>query len=428
MKIRLFDAILTLLLWLSLLRATEIWVFLPADEMRLGEINYLPQTILNYLLLLLLCAYIFLQNNYRFLLSSMNRAAVAFFLLFLAMNMALSINPVESVKFLITVVVISVPAALYGYVYGPQKLVTSLANFVLVMSLANLAYTLTMPQYAIMTGHHDGRWKGLFEHKNAAGPFFAIGFFVLLYDFKPNRLFKTGLQIIALITCLLFLVMSKSATALVCFGSMLAFYVLIRYALLFMPKERIAILIGGVSLIVLMMTFLGGLVGNVFFELTGKDATLTGRTGIWEVVLEHAVKRPLQGYGIGMAERPEFMENLRAEIGWPASSAHNSYLDVIVGLGFPMAGCFIFFLLKIWFSSYISIIPPKRIPQQTLALALVLTGLVVAGGSSGALLARSIFWMYMVVGLSTLYVAHATSAAQQRLLVAKAKAPAKGTE
>ena len=36
---------------------------------------------------------------------------------------------------------------------------------------------------------------------------------------------------------------------------------------------------------------------DLLFSLLGKDATLTGRTGIWSAVIDSIAKRPLLGYG-----------------------------------------------------------------------------------------------------------------------------------
>jgi len=78
----------------------------------------------------------------------------------------------------------------------------------------------------------------------------------------------------------------------------------------------------------------------LILEATGRDATFTGRTGLWTDVLNNAAKNPLLGVGlgafwvgpIGYAMYP--LENWSSVTpGWRPGQAHNGYVDVYVDLG-----------------------------------------------------------------------------------------------
>lgn len=81
-------------------------------------------------------------------------------------------------------------------------------------------------------------------------------------------------------------------------------------------------------------------------RLLGRDATFTGRTGIWEIVLNLAAERPLVGYGWGGVWRGEVGDYVRAAFGWDtANSAHNAFLDALLQVGVVGLGLLIVALL-----------------------------------------------------------------------------------
>jgi O-antigen ligase len=75
-------------------------------------------------------------------------------------------------------------------------------------------------------------------------------------------------------------------------------------------------------------------------QASGRDTTLTGRTGLWTDVLNNAAQNPVLGVGfgafwvgpIGYARYP--LDNWsRITPGWRPGQAHNGYIDVYVDLG-----------------------------------------------------------------------------------------------
>ena len=69
--------------------------------------------------------------------------------------------------------------------------------------------------------------------------------------------------------------------------------------------------------------------------MLGKDATLTGRTDIWEVLLELIKKQPERGYGYGAfwstGSSPALY--VREITQWEVPTAHNGWLEVWLGIG-----------------------------------------------------------------------------------------------
>jgi O-antigen ligase len=76
---------------------------------------------------------------------------------------------------------------------------------------------------------------------------------------------------------------------------------------------------------------------DVFFDLLGKDATLTGRTEIWTAIIRQIELRPWTGYGYeavwtDTSGRGPFAWIVK-EAGFKPQHAHNSWLEQWLGLG-----------------------------------------------------------------------------------------------
>jgi O-antigen ligase len=91
-------------------------------------------------------------------------------------------------------------------------------------------------------------------------------------------------------------------------------------------------------LVLVLLLGLGGvatMAPDVILEPFGKDATLTGRTGLWEALSRRIELRPWEGYGYGAfwtdPQGPAFY--VRRDVGWRAPTAHNGWLEVLVQLG-----------------------------------------------------------------------------------------------
>ena len=69
-------------------------------------------------------------------------------------------------------------------------------------------------------------------------------------------------------------------------------------------------------------------------DLLGRDPTLTGRRGIWNDVRASIEDRPWVGYGYwAFWERPDLVAATYARAGSAYGSAHNSALEIFLGLG-----------------------------------------------------------------------------------------------
>lgn len=400
-NISLPHVLLSFLFYLSLVRGTSIGLFYPAEEYLIGAINYTPLTIMNTILLLGITAYFFVTKDFSFIFKSLSKAFISFICFGIMLSLLFSVDLGQSSKYAIAMIVVVLPAVLYFNEYGVEGLIKAIVRFTIVMAVVNLAYLIVFPQYAIMTFPHEGRWKGMFSHKNGAGPFFAISFYLVLYSLSLRRPLDFAIKLVVILISLLFTVFAQSSTAFVVFFTMGITNILCYYLLGFKTlNERIGIALTSVSLLLLIFVFFGGYIEATFFEVTGKDSSLTGRTGIWSVILDLVSERPFIGYGPGMSERPEFMERIQTAVGWEAKGTHNSYLDLLINYGYATTILMLFFVVKSW-SKFLLIECKNKMDRKITAVSasIIITSLVCGFTSSALLYSRDILWVYIVCGL-----------------------------
>lgn len=86
-----------------------------------------------------------------------------------------------------------------------------------------------------------------------------------------------------------------------------------------------------------LILYISGLLTSMFdfFSRSGEGVEdLTGRQPLWELLATFVKLRPMTGYGYQSFWTAKNVDYFAGELHWPVSSAHNSYLDNIITLGF----------------------------------------------------------------------------------------------
>ncbi|MBB4190471.1 exopolysaccharide production protein ExoQ [Rhizobium aethiopicum] len=190
----------------------------------------------------------------------------------------------------------------------------------------------------------DGAVRGIFIHKNSLGWYAAMMTLVstaVLMDGNRGLRRTALLFLIAGGACLMG---SGSMTAIIATVSaycLIGFYTLLRR-------------IGGISRIVLILFFVQMFIGLLlllheflvpFLEALGKDATLTGRVPLWELVDGQIADHLLLGFGYQAfwTEANPDAWIIWSKIGWMAPHAHNGFRDTL--LNFGISGMILFALM-----------------------------------------------------------------------------------
>ena len=201
-------------------------------------------------------------------------------------------------------------------------------------AVALLSFMLTIPPLSshFSFAHPGGEWHGVFTHKNTLGRMMALGtavFLVLALHLSRRR----WIAWLGCGACIVLVLLSQSTTALASVLTSLALFPMFS-TLRWRSTRIIPLLIGAVLALGVAATIVLVNTESVF-AIVGKDATLTGRTGLWSAVLERIRYRPWLGYGFGAFWQGWDGESgtVWSAIGWRAPDAHNGFLELWLGLG-----------------------------------------------------------------------------------------------
>ena len=147
------------------------------------------------------------------------------------------------------------------------------------------------------------------------------------------------------------------------------------------------------------VTVFGILSAQLVFEyvlhLLGRDATLTGRTIIWEGVILSLEGNALLGGGYG-AGWEIIGQRLTALTGMEVGHAHNGFLDLTANIGWLGLGLTVSFMLWLGTVSFSNLMKGVQPEISALGLTLVVFSLVGNMAGSFLLLYNSIYWVLLV--------------------------------
>jgi O-antigen ligase len=202
------------------------------------------------------------------------------------------------------------------------------------LGVGSLLTVLLAPSIGVMPDLFPGAWRGLWSEKNAMGGNMAIGFTCIIASAALNpqrRLLWSGASLLALLLVLA----STSGTSLLCV--LLGFAGLIFVALV---RRGRATSVAMVWLAVVVLTMVAGaslFAADTFLGLMGKDATLTGRTKIWEAIMRQVELRPWTGYGYGVVWDVEGawapLHAIVKHAGFKPLHAHSAWFEQWIGMG-----------------------------------------------------------------------------------------------
>ena len=285
------------------------------------------------------------------------------------------------------------------YIGFMVPLLTILRVFAVVLALvflASIGAALAVPELGIESYEGARVWKGVMNSKNALGFWAAVG--VLLY----LTLFSSTHTAFFKLCCVLFagvsfavLIMSHSATSLLALllslSVCLYIYIAIRFSLGFFRMVILAVLFGGLVLL---------LASNIeTAELVGRTDDLTGRGEVWQQTWKLIMKKPLTGYGYGALWFPTdatiWVQQSLTDFTWVVFHAHNGLLQVASEIGLPLACIALLMvaqqLIEIFYCQY-----EKQQVGVLFVLGFVLAYLVSNYSEARFLVNRELYWIFFL--------------------------------
>jgi len=209
-----------------------------------------------------------------------------------------------------------------------------------VVLLADLVSVFLIPALAV----EDIGAKGMHTSKNIAGCMAMLGLWAMTFVFlsETSQKWKT-LTIVAALTAVTFLVLTRSKTSM---GVLGVFFVFFLPLALVIPLNRLtaALMILLAAFFVTGFLFISGLMGwgwGEILTLVVGDPTFTSRTDLWAFIWDRIADMPILGSGYGSFWGvPAAYDPLRDAPNWlrdtalgQINEAHNGYLDLWVQSG-----------------------------------------------------------------------------------------------
>ena len=233
--------------------------------------------------------------------------------------------------------------------YTPKEQIKILYWTFALMLISSIVMAIAVPQYAFMSGLHEGAFRGIFDHKNGFGQKMILGVLVFLItalDRKNKHNKHNWLSWLYIVVTIVLILFSKSGNALLGLVIMLTLFFISNIL-----RSRYEIMISAFSacaILGLMAITWVGSNEDVFFAAIGEDATLTGRTEIWSYVWDMIQQRPWLGYGYkgfwhGLDGASAYVNLAFGPYGTGGiPHSHNGFLEIILATGF--LGLSVFFI------------------------------------------------------------------------------------
>lgn len=270
-----------------------------------------------------------------------------------------------------------------------------------IAAVSSFVFSLALPAYGIM---HDadvrGAWRGVYTHKNIFGQMMVMSTVVFLLIAMSSSKYR-NLMWVSIALSVGLVLLSTSKGSLVLLINLLIVLPLCR-ALRWNSSWMLLFFIAVTIVFGSIATVIFSNVDTVFGAL-GRDATLTGRTGIWAAVLDMIWQSPWLGYGysafwLGLEGKSAYVWQA---VNWQAGYSHNGFLDLWAELGLLGLSMCVISLLKSYFQA-IFLVRKINTPEGLWALTF-LTLTVLTNTTEGTILKQNnIFWvLYVAITIST---------------------------
>jgi exopolysaccharide production protein ExoQ len=393
--VQLLHLLLAITSYIALFRSTSMGYGYPSYQDQLGEADYGMLAVLNYCLAGLGAIYILLDGA--FLLQTAMRAPIMIFGLFLlAITIIASEDPVYSARSFMTVFFITLPIVAFTSRFRIDRTLDLVRRFCVAAILANLLYAAAFPQFAIMGG--DAGFRGMFAHKNVFGPFMAISFVILLPSWKRLDV-NSFIALAACVIAFAFVLLSRSASAWTMLLAAPILYFGLR--LILFSRSRATRLLATAASVIIAVAVIGvgyAYLSDAFLTALGRDATLTGRTKMWAVLIDVTWETPYLGHGFGIFSRPSEFMQFWQEFGWNAGSTHNSYLETLLNIGYGVSAFWAVLLLG---NAWKNLVSHRGNWSTNLVKQQIVTVMVLLSAFSQAshFFSGTFFWLALVISL-----------------------------
>jgi exopolysaccharide production protein ExoQ len=238
-------------------------------------------------------------------------------------------NPAESWSHGVSLVLSTFLAYFFVAEYEPPEQMQIVVIIGWIAVLGSTLVAVFLPRFGIDQVYNTGEWRGIYAQKNAC----AAAMLLFLGPVFARKLDLRHLGSVVFGLSVLFVLgMTQSRNGWVVAAALIATMIALRWLARFKVEDRRALfLIAGC--LALGGAWVMTTASAALLPLLGRDATFTGRSGIWDAAIAGIKDSPVLGYGFHAFWTGP---NSRSKVvyGVPVvQHAHNGMLELALGLG-----------------------------------------------------------------------------------------------
>lgn len=286
-----------------------------------------------------------------------------------------------------------------GWHYERTRLIRLLGIGVSVNLAISAFLIVAVPSIGIdNTEAWGGTWVGAYMHKNGFGAAVGVAMLVLFYAISTSRgLLRLAFLVFFALAAVL-LVGSRSATALV-----VALIGLLLAAFFRAWQSARGLTLASLLAVVIFAPLLALLLSQqdlvaLLFDGLEKDATVSGRTDIWQLVWPYMMDRFWLGYGYGSFWQPGFpwFNQLQARLFYAPFYSHNGIVELWIAGGALTVGIAVYVFLTALAKSAVLALREARSPAAAFALVFFVSFAFRNITEASLLQANDLLWLLFV--------------------------------
>ncbi|MDY6902824.1 MAG: O-antigen ligase [Cyanobacteriota bacterium] len=290
---------------------------------------------------------------------------------------------------------------LLAWAFGLAALL-SLIVCVLVPSYGVVGVGLIVGQEELV---HSGAWRGIYNHKTFLGSIMSLGSLIILFCGLDKLQYRHPWMILSAFLVSSFVLLRSTTIA------ALVVFIISLFLVLFFQLERkkfglfITLFLG----FILVGSLVVGVIASnadAIFNSFGRDATISGRTLIWPLLINKIQERPWLGYGYDTFWKGgwegEVADIWRALIaGFEPPHAHNGFLEICLDIGFLGLTIFVIWFI---FSFLRSLVWLHKNPTiEGIAPIILLIHILLLSLTESYLMRGNIYWLIYVTMTLSMY-------------------------
>ncbi len=286
-----------------------------------------------------------------------------------------------------------------GWHYDRTRLIRLLGIGVSINLAISALFIVAVPSIGIDNSEAwGGTWVGAFMHKNGFGAAVGVAMLILFYAIATSRgLLRLAFLFFFALAAVL-LVGSRSATALV-----VALIGLLLAAFFRAWQSARGLTFASLLAVVIFAPLLALLLSQqdlaaLLFDGLEKDATVSGRTDIWQLVWPYMMDRFWLGYGYGSFWQPGFpwFNQLQARLFYAPFYSHNGLVELWIAGGALTAGLAVYVFLTALAKSSVLALREARSPAADFALVFFVSFALRNITEASLLQANDLLWLLFV--------------------------------